>query len=100
MMAIVRTPMESALSLALDPPTRRRRLSASTMAAIGVASLLHAGLAAYLYSMKLNPARPEATPEDRAIVVTTYRPPKPQPLQPSRAAPTPSSQSTAPQLQG
>jgi protein TonB len=90
MMAIVRTPLESALSLALDPPTRRRRLSASTMAAIGAASLLHAGLAAYLYSMKMNPPRPEATPEDRAIVVTTYHPPKPPPVQQQAPRPSPS----------
>jgi periplasmic protein TonB len=84
MMAIDRSPMESALSLALDPPTRHRRLKPSTIAAIGVAAALHAGLAAYLYTMKLIPLRLEATPEGPVITLTTYKPPKPPPIPPQQ----------------
>ena len=84
MMAIDRTRMESALSLALDPPSGHRTLKPTTIAAIGVACVLHAGLASYLYTMKMNPPKPEALPETPPIVVTTYRPPqtppKPQPI--------------------
>jgi periplasmic protein TonB len=89
MMAIVRTPMESALSLALDPPSRPRRLSPTTIAAIGVACLLHAGLAAYLYNMKMNPPRPEAAPEGPVITLTPWTPPKPPPPQPKQQPKTP-----------
>jgi periplasmic protein TonB len=82
MMAIDRTAMESAFSLALDPPSRPRRLSGRTIAAISVAALLHAGLAAYLYNMKMNPPRPEAVPDGPVIIVTTQHPPKPPQPQP------------------
>jgi len=87
MMAIDRTRMESALSLALDPPTRPRRLSRGAMAGIGIAAVLHAGLAAYLYTMKMNPPRPEAAVDTPPMIVTTYIPPKPAKPLPRQAAP-------------
>jgi protein TonB len=78
MMAIQRHPMESALSLALDPPARPWRLSRRATLAVGVVLLLHAGLGAYLYSMKMNPPR-ETVTDPPAIIVTTFNPPKPPP---------------------
>ena len=92
MMAIDRNQMEAALSLALDPPARPRRLSPTTIAAIGIACLLHASLAAYLYNMKMNPPRPEATPEGTVITLTTLPPPKPPPAQPRQPQPKPAPQ--------
>jgi len=88
MMAINRTRLESALSLALDPPARHGRLKPTTIAAIGIAAMLHAGLAAYLYTMKMNPPKPEALPEPPPIVVTTYRAPPTPPPQPVRQTQT------------
>ena len=90
MMAIHRSPLESAISLALDPPNRSRKLKKSTIAAIGVVSVLHAGLAAYLYTMKMNPLRPEAVTEAPPIILTLAPPvpPAPKPL-PKQAAPKP-----------
>ena len=92
MMAIDRTRMESALSLALDPPARPRRLSRGAMAGIGVAAVLHAGLAAYLYTMKMNPPRPEAaadSPPMQASIFTPPKPAKPLPRQETPKASTP-----------
>jgi len=83
MMAIQTHPMESALSLALDPPARPWRLSRRATLAVGVVVLLHAGLGAYLYSMKMNPPH-EAAGDPPAIVVTTFNPPKPPPQQQPR----------------
>jgi len=87
MMVIDRSRMESALSLALDPPSRPRRLSRGAMAGIGVAAVLHAGLAAYLYTMKMNPPRPEAAVDTPPMIVTTYIPPKPAKPPPRQAPP-------------
>jgi protein TonB len=83
MMAIQRHPMESALSLALDPPSRPWRLSRNATLAMGAVVLLHAGLGAYLYSMKMNPPH-ETAFDPPAIVVTTTKlePPKPPPPPP------------------
>ena len=94
MMAIHRSPLESAMSLALDPPNRRRRLSKSTIAAIGIAAVLHAGLAAYLYTMKMNPPAPEVVKETPPMVVITTLPPvKPPQPQPKQATPKAAAQS-------
>jgi len=88
MMAIDRTRLDSALSLALDPPSRSRRLKPTTVAAIGVVAVLHAGLVAYLYTTKMNPLRPEAAPDTPPIVITTYKAPKPPAPQPVRQTQT------------
>jgi len=90
MMAIDRTAMESALSLALDPPARSRRLKPTTVAAIGVVAMLHAGLAAYLYTTKMNPLKLDATPDSPPMTITTYTPPKPPKPQPRLQTPKPS----------
>jgi len=84
MMAIDRTRMDSALSLALDPPSGPRRLKPTTIAAVVVVATLHASLVAYLYTTKMNPLKLEALPEPPPMVITTYRPPKPPPPQPVR----------------
>ena len=81
MMAIQRHPMESALSLALDPPARQWRLSRRGALAVSVVILLHAGLGAYLYSMKMNPPH-EVNNGPPPMVVTTWTPPKPTPPPP------------------
>jgi len=87
MMAIDRTRMESALSLALDPPARPRRLSRGAMAGIGVAAVLHAGLAAYLYTMKMNPPHPEAAADTPPMQASIFTPPKPAKPLPRQAPP-------------
>ncbi len=78
MMAIQRHPMESALSLALDPPARPWRLSRTSTLVMGGVVLLHLGLGAYLYTTKMS-ALHEAPTADRPIIVTTINPPKPPP---------------------
>jgi len=89
MMAIHRNPLESAMSLALDPPNRNRKLKKSTIAAIGVVAVLHAGLVAYLYTTKMNPLASLATPEPPPMVITTQRLPKQTPPPPKPVATKP-----------
>ena len=88
MMAIQRHPMESTLSLVLDPPSRPWRLSRRAAVAVSVVALLHVGLIAYLYTMKMNPPH-ETTAEPPGIIITEQRLPKtkPKPVEPPKAPP-------------
>jgi protein TonB len=81
MMAIQTNPMESALSFALDPPKRPWRLSRNSTIAVSVVALLHVGLGAYLYTMKMNPPREAADPPGIIITTTKLPPPPPKPVE-------------------